>query len=76
MTCAAELPWRGGGTVSAVRILGVILLLAGSAGTAYATWAIFHRGRPADVAFAVAAPVAALIALAGLVLAFVPGFLG
>jgi len=59
-----------------VRILGVILLLAGSAGTAYAIWAVFHRPRPADVAFAIAAPLAALIALTGLLLAFVPGFFG
>jgi uncharacterized membrane protein len=59
-----------------VRILGVILLLGGSAGTAYAIWAVFHRGRPADVAFAFAAPLAALIALTGLLLAFVPGFFG
>lgn len=72
MTGAAELPCYG----PAVRILGVILLLAGSAGTAYTTWAVFHRGRPADVAFAVAAPLAALLALTGLLLAFVPGFFG
>lgn len=72
MTGAAKLPCY----VRAVRILGVILLLAGSAGTAYATWAVFHRGRPADVAFAVLAPLAALLALTGLLLAFVPGFFG
>lgn len=59
-----------------MRIVGVILLLAGSAGVAYATWGVFNRGRPADVAFAIAAPIAALLALTGLLLAFVPGFFG
>ena len=67
-----ELPCYG----APVRIVGVILLLAGSAGVAYATWAVFHRGRPADVAFAAVAPIAALLALTGLALVFVPGFLG
>ena len=59
-----------------MRFVGAILFLAGSAGTAYATWAVFHRSRPADVAFAVAAPIAALLALTGLLLVFVPGFFG
>ena len=59
-----------------MRILGAILLLAGAAGTAYAIWAVFHRSRPADVAFAVAAPLAALLALTGLLLVFVPDFFG
>ena len=59
-----------------MRIVGVILLLAGSAGVAYAVWAVFHRARPVDVAFAALAPIAALLALTGLLLAFVPGFFG
>lgn len=59
-----------------MRVLGALLFLLGGAGTAYATWASYHRGRPLDVAFAVAAPVALALALAGLLLVFVPGFFG
>jgi hypothetical protein len=57
-----------------VRILGVLMFLAGGGGTAFSTWAIFTQGRPRDVAFAVAAPLALLVALIGLLLAFVPDF--
>ena len=59
-----------------VRLVGALVFLAGCAGTA---WAIlgFHRGRrPTDVALAVVAPIAALIALTGLLLIFVPRFFG
>ena len=59
-----------------MRILGVFLFLAGGAGTAYATWATYTRGRPADVLFAVLAPLAMIVALTGLLLVFVPGFFG
>jgi hypothetical protein len=59
-----------------VRIVGILLFLAASAGTAYSTWAIYNRSRPADVLFAVLAPVAALVALVGLILVFVPDFFG
>jgi len=59
-----------------VRIFGVILFLLASAGTVYSTRAIYQRGRPADVVFALLAPIAALLALAGLLLAFVPDFFG
>ena len=59
-----------------VRYLGVLIYVAGAAATAYATWAAFHRDRPRDLLFALAAPVALLVALLGLVLVFVPGFLG
>ena len=59
-----------------MRVFGVLLFLAGSGATAYATWAVFQRSRPADVVFAVAAPLAALLALTGLLLVFVPGFFG
>ena len=58
-----------------MRIIGVLLFILGCAGTAYCLRAIDQRRRPADVAFALAAPVAALVALLGLVLIFVPGFL-
>lgn len=59
-----------------MRILGALLFALASAGTVYSTWAMYHRNRPADVVFALLAPIAALIALAGLVLVFVPGFFG
>jgi hypothetical protein len=59
-----------------VRILGALLFLLASAGTVYSTWAMYNRSRPADVVFALVAPVAALLALAGLLLIFVPGFFG
>jgi len=49
--------------------------LAGVAGTAYSLRAIDQSRRPLDVAFAIAAPIAALVALLGLILIFVPGFL-
>jgi len=59
-----------------VRILGALLFALASAGTVYSTWAMYHRPRPADVLYALAAPIAALLALAGLLLVFVPGFFG
>ena len=62
--------------VRGVRVLGALVFLAGCAGTMWATMGIHLRRRPADVAFAVLAPVAALIALVGLLLVFVPGFFG
>lgn len=59
-----------------MRILGVLMFVLGGAGTAYATWASYNRKRPLDVVFAAAAPVALILALSGLILAFVPGFFG
>lgn len=66
----------GSCTFHDVRVVGVFLFLTASAGTAYATWAAFNKSRPRDVLFAVAAPIAALLALTGLVLVFVPDFFG
>ncbi|HLU67507.1 MAG TPA: hypothetical protein VKZ63_14595 [Kofleriaceae bacterium] len=57
-----------------VRILGALLLVGSGAATAYCVWAVYHRGRPADVLYAALAPAAAIIALIGLLLVFVPGF--
>jgi hypothetical protein len=57
-----------------VRIVGALVFLVGCAATAWAIVGIHAGRRPADVAFAVLAPVAALVALTGLLLAFVPGF--
>ena len=59
-----------------MRVLGALLFLLGGAATGYATWASYHRARPLDVAFAVAAPLALVLALVGLLLVFVPGFFG
>lgn len=59
-----------------MRIVGILLFVAGAAATAYSAWAIDQRARPADVAFAIAAPLCVLVALLGLILIFVPGFLG
>jgi hypothetical protein len=60
----------------AVRILGILLAVLGAAGTALSVRGALSRPRPVDVAFALAAPCAVALALLGLVLAFVPGFLG
>lgn len=62
--------------MSYVRFVGAALYLCGMAGTFYSTWAMYHRKRPHDVVHAVAAPVALLAAVSGLILAFVPGFFG
>jgi hypothetical protein len=59
-----------------VRVVGALVFLAASAGTAFAIRAATQKSRPADVLFAIAAPVAALIALVGLLLVFVPDFFG
>lgn len=58
-----------------MRIVGVLLFALGVAATAYTLRHIDQSRRPLDVAFAIAAPAAALLALLGLVLMFVPGFL-
>jgi hypothetical protein len=58
-----------------MRVLGALMFVVGGAGTAYATWASFAHRRPLDVAFGLAAPVALTLAVLGLTLVFVPGFL-
>lgn len=58
-----------------MRIVGALLFALGVVATGYCLREIDRRRRPADVAFAVAAPLAALLALLGLVLIFVPDFL-
>ena len=52
------------------------MFVLGCAATAYSVRGVFAGGRPRDLAFAVAAPVAFLVGLVGLVLVFVPGFFG
>jgi hypothetical protein len=63
-------------TFRTVRVVGAVLFLAASAGTAYSIWGAYSRSRPADVLYAVLAPIAALVALIGLLLVFVPDFFG
>lgn len=69
---AGNQKWYLGG----VRVIGALLFLLGGAGTAYSTWATYHRSRPHDVLFGIAAPVALIVGLIGLLLMFVPGFFG
>jgi hypothetical protein len=59
----------------AVRLLGIVLFLAGGATVAYALRRTLDSGRPRDVAFALLAFLAVIIALLGLGLTFVPTFL-
>lgn len=59
-----------------VRFLGVILFLLGGAGVGFTTYASYLHSRPRDVVFGTLAPVAALVMLTGLLVAFVPGFFG
>ena len=59
-----------------MRALGGLLFLFGGGATAYATWATYHRSRPLDVVVGIAAPLALLVSLIGLLLIFVPGFFG
>ena len=58
-----------------MRIVGLIMFLLGTIGTGFAVREAFRRGRPLDVVFGLVAPVAVIVAITGLVLIFVPGFL-
>ena len=53
-----------------------MLFTLGCAATAYCIRGVFAGQRPRDLGFAIAAPVAFLVGLVGLVLVFVPGFFG
>jgi hypothetical protein len=57
-----------------VRLLGVLLLVLGAAGTVRCVRGIFEEKRPRDVGFALLAPLAIAAALAGALLLFVPDF--
>jgi len=59
-----------------MRLLGLLLSLLGGGGTAAALVVAFRSRRPNDVVVALVAPFALLVALAGAVLLFVPGFFG
>jgi len=58
-----------------VRIVGVMLFVFGAVAVAWSLREADRRSRPGDVAFALLALVAVLLAMLGLVLTFVPGFL-
>jgi hypothetical protein len=57
-----------------VRILGLLLLVAGAMGAVRSIRGIYEEKRPRDVGFAMLAPLAIAAALAGALLLFVPGF--
>ena len=73
-TGSVGLPQVQKGTV--VRILGALLFLSGCAATVFSVTQAFSSGRPRDLLFSVLAPIAAIVAVLGLILAFVPGFFG
>lgn len=59
----------------AVRLLGIILAIAGAVGIARSVRGTLAEGRPKDVAFALLTIAATIVTLVGLGMAFVPGFL-
>ena len=52
------------------------MLVLGAFAAVRCTRGIFEEKRPRDVGFALAAPVAVALAIAGALLIFVPGFFG
>jgi hypothetical protein len=58
-----------------MRLLGVVLVVAGLGGTVWGALAASQRRRPMDLVAALVAPVAFVLALLGGVLVFVPNFL-
>jgi hypothetical protein len=59
-----------------MRVLGIVLFVAGAAATVQALRLAFSSRRPRDLAYALGAPVALVAAVIGLVLVFAPGLLG
>lgn len=59
-----------------MRLLGVALFLSGLVGTGLSIGQAYSQSRPRDLLFATLAPIAAIAAIIGLVLTFVPGFFG
>ena len=57
-----------------MRLLGLVLLVAGGMGSVRAVRGLFEEKRPRDVGFALIAPVALTAALTGALLLFVPAF--
>jgi formate-dependent nitrite reductase membrane component NrfD len=62
--------------VAGVRVIGVLLFLLGAAGVAFAIRIALSRRKPLDLIAALLAPVAVVVAILGLLLVLVPGFLG
>ena len=59
-----------------MRFLGIVMLVLGAFAAVRCTRGIFEEKRPRDVGFALLAPVAVVVAIAGALLLFVPGFFG
>jgi hypothetical protein len=59
-----------------VRVIGVLMFLAGAAGAVLAIRIAFSRRRPLDLLGGLSAPVAVVVAILGLLLVLVPGFFG
>ena len=57
-----------------MRLLGLVLLVAGGMGAVRAVRGLFEEKRPRDVGFALIAPLALAAALTGALLLFVPSF--
>lgn len=57
-----------------MRILGLVMFLTGSAVTAWSVSGSFARPKGKAALFGLLTPVAVLLALAGALLIFVPGF--
>jgi hypothetical protein len=58
-----------------MRLLGALLVLAGAAGTGWATLTAANGKRPVDLVAALAAPIAFALFILGGILIFVPDFL-
>lgn len=58
-----------------MRLIGILALILGLAGTLHASAAMFRASRPLDLVWALVAPVAALLTIVGLVTIISPGFL-
>ena len=58
-----------------MRLIGIVALIAGLVGTLHATAAAFRAPRPLDLVWGLVAPIAAILAIVGLVTIVSPGFL-
>lgn len=58
-----------------MRLVGILAFVLGIVGTVVAADQAFRARRPVDLAWAIAAPIAALLAILGLVTMISPGFL-
>jgi hypothetical protein len=59
-----------------VRVIGVLVFLLGATGLFFTVRIALSRGRPLDVIAGLMAPVALVVAVLGLLLVLIPGFLG